>query len=206
MLKTYSIIERPHPFLFSSTSYDHLCVFVCACYPNLSTTVAHKLAPRSVCCIFLKYSSDHKGYWCIALTTHHLLIFYYIIFDETIFSFSNTSLPPLPPFLSWIFSMILTLWRPLINHHLFFHMQVPPHCFIRWPQCPSWLLRSRTPSGLARRLVCHPINTCCPMWPLLRQCLSEDDSRLHNGTKRLIVVNARMVSKPPKNPVGLIMI
>jgi hypothetical protein len=136
-------LVHPHPFflLFGTTSsYDHL----------------------SACCVFLGYSPDHKGYWCIALTTHHLLIFYHIIFDETIFSFSNTSQPPLSPFLSWIFSMILTLWRPLVNHHLFFHMQVPLHCFIRWPQCPSWLLRSRTPSRLARRPVCYPINTCCP--------------------------------------------
>jgi hypothetical protein len=43
-------------------SYEHLCVFDCACYPNLCAEAAHKLAPWSTRCIFLGYSTDHKGY------------------------------------------------------------------------------------------------------------------------------------------------
>jgi IS30 family transposase len=35
-------------------SYEHLHVFGCACYPNLSTKAAQKLAPRSTRCIFLQ--------------------------------------------------------------------------------------------------------------------------------------------------------
>jgi hypothetical protein len=43
-------------------SYEHLCVFGCACHPNLFAKSAHKLAPRSTRCVFLRYSTDHKGY------------------------------------------------------------------------------------------------------------------------------------------------
>jgi hypothetical protein len=36
-----------------SPSYEHLCMFGCARYPNLSVKEAHKLAHRSTRCIFL---------------------------------------------------------------------------------------------------------------------------------------------------------
>jgi hypothetical protein len=38
----------PHVALFGSAPlYEHLCVFGCACYPNIATTAPHKLTPRS---------------------------------------------------------------------------------------------------------------------------------------------------------------
>jgi hypothetical protein len=53
----------PHFALFGTTpSYAHLRVFGCACYPNTSATAPHKLAPCCCRCVFLGYSSDHKGY------------------------------------------------------------------------------------------------------------------------------------------------
>jgi hypothetical protein len=63
----------PHFALFGATpSYTYLRVFECACYLNTSATAPHKLAP--VWCVFLGYSSDRKGYWCLDLTTNRLLI------------------------------------------------------------------------------------------------------------------------------------
>jgi hypothetical protein len=50
-------------------SYEHLRVFDCACYPNLSAQAPHKLAPWSTRCAFLRYSADHKGYRCLDLST-----------------------------------------------------------------------------------------------------------------------------------------
>jgi hypothetical protein len=70
-------ISAPTPYfaLFNTTpSYAHLRVFGCAYYPNTSTTAPHKLAPRSCRCVYLGYSSDHKGYRCLDLTTNRLLI------------------------------------------------------------------------------------------------------------------------------------
>jgi hypothetical protein len=43
----------PHVALFGSApSYEHLCVFGCACYPNIVATAPHKLSPRSTRCVF----------------------------------------------------------------------------------------------------------------------------------------------------------
>jgi hypothetical protein len=55
-------------------SYEHLRVFSCACYPNLSAKAAHKLAHWSTRCIFLGYSTDHKGYRCLDLTTNNIVV------------------------------------------------------------------------------------------------------------------------------------
>lgn len=48
---TFALYQR-HP------TYDHLRVFGCACYPNMSTTQPHKLHHRSIRCIFLGYPSE----------------------------------------------------------------------------------------------------------------------------------------------------
>jgi hypothetical protein len=86
----------PHFTLFSTTSfYTHLWVFVCTSYPNTSTTTHHKLAPRSSRCVFLGYSSEHNGYWCLDLSTNCLLVSQNIIFDESSFSFASSDTPPI---------------------------------------------------------------------------------------------------------------
>jgi hypothetical protein len=65
----------PHVTLFGSApSYEDLCIFGCACYPNITATAPHKLAPRSTRCVFLGYSADHKGYRCLDLSTNRLII------------------------------------------------------------------------------------------------------------------------------------
>ena len=74
-------------------TYDHLRVFGSKCYPNLSATAPHKLSPRSTLCIFLGYSSDHKGYRCLDPLSNRVIISRHVTFDETSFPFveSNTS-------------------------------------------------------------------------------------------------------------------
>jgi hypothetical protein len=78
-------------------TYSHLRVFGCACYPNLSSTAPHKLSPRSSLCVFLGYSSDHKGYRCLDLQTNRIIISRHVIFDESIFPISNMSTTPSDP-------------------------------------------------------------------------------------------------------------
>jgi hypothetical protein len=81
----YFAIFGTHPY------YDHLHVFGCACYPNLASTTPHKLAPHSTRCVFLGYSLDHKGYQCLDLTSHRVLISRHVVFDELDFPFSSFS-------------------------------------------------------------------------------------------------------------------
>jgi len=76
-------------------SYHDLRAFGCTCYPNLTATTPHKLAPRSSLCVFIGYSPDHKGYRCLDLTTNRVIISRHIVFDETTFPFSLRR--PSPP-------------------------------------------------------------------------------------------------------------
>jgi hypothetical protein len=102
---TYLVNQLPTKTLASSTpffhlhtttpSYEHLKVFGCACYPNMSSTVAHKLAPRSSLCVFLSYSSEHKGYRCLELESNRILTSRHVVFDESSFPFANMSTSPL---------------------------------------------------------------------------------------------------------------
>jgi hypothetical protein len=72
--------------LFSSApSYEHLRVFSYLCYPNTSAIAPHKLAPWSTQCVFLGYSSDHKGYHCLDLSTNRLIVSRHVVFDEDSF-------------------------------------------------------------------------------------------------------------------------
>jgi hypothetical protein len=76
----------PHVALFGSApSYEHIRVFGCACYPNITATAPHKLAPWSTRCVFLGYSADHKGYRCLNLSTNCLIVSRYVVFDEGTF-------------------------------------------------------------------------------------------------------------------------
>jgi hypothetical protein len=66
----------PYVTLYGITpSYEHLHVFGCVWYPNLSAQAAHKLAPQSTCCVFLGYFADHKGYQCLDLSTNNIVVF-----------------------------------------------------------------------------------------------------------------------------------
>jgi hypothetical protein len=81
-------VSCPYVALYSvAPSYEHLRVFGCVCYPNLSTQAAHKLVPRSTCCVFLGYSADHKGYRCLDLSTNNIIMSQHV-FDEAVFPFA----------------------------------------------------------------------------------------------------------------------
>jgi hypothetical protein len=68
--------------------YSSLRIFGCLCYPNLTATSPHKLAPRSAPCVFLGYPSSHKGYRCLDMSTRRIIISRHVIFDESVFPFS----------------------------------------------------------------------------------------------------------------------
>jgi len=87
--------STPHLTLFGTPpSYDHLSVFGCKCYPNLSATVANKLSPRSALCVFLGYSPYHKGYICLDRHTNRTIISRHVLFEESSFPFAESFSSP----------------------------------------------------------------------------------------------------------------
>jgi histone deacetylase 1/2 len=75
----YLINRMPSQVLQNSTpitrllniqpDYSFLRTFGCACWPSLHKYNSHKLDFRSKLCVFLGYSSMHKGYKCLDRTT-----------------------------------------------------------------------------------------------------------------------------------------
>src|SRR3954466_9332191 len=86
----------PHHLLFGTpSSYDDLRIFGCLCYPSTADTSSHKLAPRSVACIFIGYPSKSKGYRCYDPVSHRVFTSRHVYFDEHVFPFQQV--PPVAP-------------------------------------------------------------------------------------------------------------
>ena len=69
--------------------YSSMRVFGCACWPHLRPYNKHKLEFRSKRCVFLGYSTLHKGYKCLDVSTGRVYISRDVIFDENIFPFTE---------------------------------------------------------------------------------------------------------------------
>lgn len=78
-------------------SYDHLRVFGCLCYPNLSSTSPHKLTPRFAPCIFLGFPPNHRGYRCHNFTTQKFIISQHVTFVENNFPYYTLAQNPSGP-------------------------------------------------------------------------------------------------------------
>ncbi|CAA7042355.1 unnamed protein product [Microthlaspi erraticum] len=66
-----------------------LRVFGSACYPYLRPVADHKLEPRSLQCVFIGYSAQHKGYRCLYSPTGKVHICRHVVFDEECFPFKT---------------------------------------------------------------------------------------------------------------------
>ncbi|WVZ50486.1 hypothetical protein U9M48_001732 [Paspalum notatum var. saurae] len=88
----------PFQLLFCATpDYEHLRVFVCLCYPNIASTAPHKLAARSIACVFLGYLAEQRGYRCYDPVSRRVITSRHVYFDETVFPFARLQLTPSPP-------------------------------------------------------------------------------------------------------------
>jgi hypothetical protein len=67
--------------------YSDLRVFGCACYPHLGAYVTNK--PRTTECVFLGYSSQHKGYRCLDPVTGRVYVSRHVRFDETTYPYAS---------------------------------------------------------------------------------------------------------------------
>ena len=98
---TYIINQLPMPILGGlspfevlsgkPSNYANFHPFSYRVYPCLLDYASHKFSPRSLSCIFLGYSSSHKGFRCFDTTTSRTYITRHARFDENFFPFSNTS-------------------------------------------------------------------------------------------------------------------
>ena len=69
--------------------YDFLKTFGCVCYPLLCPYNKHKLEYRSAECIFIGYSSDHKGFLCLHKLTSWVYVTRHAVFNESHFLFCD---------------------------------------------------------------------------------------------------------------------
>ena len=82
-------MKTPIELLLGETpDYTFFKVFGCACWPHLRPYNDRKLEFRSKKCVFLGYSSLHKGYKCLHVPTNRVYISRDVVFDETVFPFS----------------------------------------------------------------------------------------------------------------------
>lgn len=91
--KPLNFISPTQALYLRIPTYFHLRVFGCLCYPNLTSTTCHKLQPRSTECVFLGFSSNHRGYKCLDLSSNKIILSRHVIFDETSFPFSRLHKP-----------------------------------------------------------------------------------------------------------------
>lgn len=69
--------------------YSHLRVLGFACYPYLRPVADHKMEPRSLQCVFLGYSPQHKGYRCLYPPIGKVYISRHIVFEEEVYPFKT---------------------------------------------------------------------------------------------------------------------
>jgi hypothetical protein len=77
--------------LGETPDYTFFKVFGCACWPHIRPYNNRKLQFRSKKCVFLGYSSLHKGYKYLHIPTNRTYISRDVVFDETVFPFSQNS-------------------------------------------------------------------------------------------------------------------
>lgn len=86
------VLDNKSPFeeLFGQIpDYANFHPFGCRVYPYLRDYSANKLAPRSIPCIFMGYSSQHKGFRCLDSAISRVYISRHAKFDESCFPFAR---------------------------------------------------------------------------------------------------------------------
>jgi hypothetical protein len=129
-------LVSPFPTLLSLAPLPPMTIFVFLGVDATPTFMSHLLI--SLLLILFVVSSSgtlmiKKGTGALT-STHRLQISRHVTFDEIDFPFSPTSYPPPSLSMTWIFSILLTLWRFLVSHCLFFPLQALS------PRCPGCLM------------------------------------------------------------------
>ncbi|PKU79458.1 Retrovirus-related Pol polyprotein from transposon TNT 1-94 [Dendrobium catenatum] len=80
----------------TSPNYTTLRTFGCLCYPWLRPYVLDKFSPRSQACVFIGYSSLHKGYKCYNPSSGKTHITRHVVFHEHQFPYKHSSISDHP--------------------------------------------------------------------------------------------------------------
>lgn len=85
--------------------FEHLKTFGCLCYVSTSKVDKSNFDMRAKSSVFIGYSSSHKGYKVLDLTTNKITVSRDVTFHETHFPFHHTpsSIPKLTDFPPYIF-------------------------------------------------------------------------------------------------------
>lgn len=82
--------KSPFELLYHSTpNYNVFKEFGCRVFPYLRNYSTNKLAPRSISCVFIGYSSQYKGYRCLDPSSNRIYTTCHAVFDEQNFPFSD---------------------------------------------------------------------------------------------------------------------
>jgi hypothetical protein len=82
--------KSPFEILYAKTpNYNTFRAFGCRVFPCLRDYSDHKLAPRSIPCIFIGYNSQYKGFKCLDPTTSRIYISRNAQFNESLFPFKS---------------------------------------------------------------------------------------------------------------------
>ena len=84
-------MESPFFMLFKQyPEYRSLRIFGCQCFPYLRDYGKNKFSPKTYPCVFIGYSSLHKGYRCLHLSPKRVYISRHVIFNENCFPYANS--------------------------------------------------------------------------------------------------------------------
>jgi len=84
--------KTPYEILFGkSPDYSMLRTFRCLCFSYLKDYSPHKLSPKSAPCVFLGYSTLHKGFRCLDRKTHRVYVSRHVQFYEHHFPYTDAS-------------------------------------------------------------------------------------------------------------------
>ncbi|KAJ9556147.1 hypothetical protein OSB04_010761 [Centaurea solstitialis] len=140
--------------------YSTFRTFGCRVFPYLRHYSEHKLAPRSLPCVFIGYSSKYKGFRCLDPVTSRIYVSSHAQFDEKMFPFSSSTIAePNPdlPVLTFSDFPILQPTNPPIS-------SCQPPAPTSSP-CPLCMDSPLTPPSIAQSLAPQPTPPTVPAPP-----------------------------------------
>jgi hypothetical protein len=72
--------------------YSSLRIFGSRCFPYTWDTRRNKFDPKSVPCIFVGYSDQHKGYKCFHPTSKNFFVSRHVVFSESILPYKQNNI------------------------------------------------------------------------------------------------------------------